>query len=79
MKIEIHIMTNDLSFESKKRLNTIIERYVLYFDNIDNAYIWINTPIRGLAYRKPLDMIHSDAEMETVLNLLGRLIYGVYT
>lgn len=72
-------MTNDLSFESKKRLNTIIERYVLYFDNIDNAYTWINTPIRGLAYRKPLDMIHSDAEMETVLNLLGRLIYGVYT
>ncbi|WP_407660913.1 antitoxin Xre/MbcA/ParS toxin-binding domain-containing protein [Kluyvera cryocrescens] len=63
----------------KSNYESILGSAEKYFGNVETALNWINTPARGLAYRKPIEMIHSDEDTQAVLNLLGRLGHGVYS
>ena len=40
---------------------------------------WLNHPIRALNHRRPVDMLTTSAEMEAVLDLIGRLEHGVFS
>jgi putative toxin-antitoxin system antitoxin component (TIGR02293 family) len=38
---------------------------------------WLRSPVKGLGNARPVDMLKTMAGTETVLNLIGRLEYGV--
>lgn len=38
---------------------------------------WLRTPVKGLGNARPVEMLKTMAGTETVLNLIGRLEYGV--
>ncbi len=40
---------------------------------------WLNKPVQGLGHRRPIDMLATSAEMEAVLDLVGRLEHGVFS
>lgn len=40
--------------------------------------IWLKTPHIGLGGKKPIEMLRTSAEMEAVLELIGRLEHGVF-
>lgn len=59
-----------------KVLNASVE---LYGGNRETAMRWMNRPVRGLGYRKPIDMIGTSAEADEVIALIRRIEWGVIT
>lgn len=49
----------------------------LYGGDEEAAQRWLGEPARGLGGRKPVDMLATSAESESVLDLIGRLEHGV--
>lgn len=49
----------------------------LFEGNAAMAKIWLEEPAHGLGGRRPMDMLGSTAETESVLDLIGRLEHGV--
>jgi len=49
----------------------------LYAGDEEAARRWLGEPSRGLGGRKPVDMLTTSAESESVLDLIGRLEHGV--
>ncbi len=41
------------------------------------AIRWLTGPVRGLGYRKPVDMLGTSAETDSVIKLIERLEWGV--
>ncbi|GAA5141198.1 type II RES/Xre toxin-antitoxin system antitoxin [Thalassotalea piscium] len=39
---------------------------------------WLNSSVKGLGDRKPIDMLKTSAESQAVLNLIGRLEHGIF-
>ncbi|WP_414918747.1 antitoxin Xre-like helix-turn-helix domain-containing protein [Pseudomonas sp. IT-P4] len=53
------------------------EALSLFENNVAAALEWINSPVRGLGSRRPLDMVRTRVETKAVLDLIGRLEMGV--
>lgn len=62
-------------FEGKLRAAAID----LFSGNKLSAEAWLNTPAKALGGRKPVDMTSSLADLESALDLVGRLQHGVFT
>ena len=45
----------------------------LFEDDVAAAAEWMNTPVRGLGSKRPLDMMRTRVETEAVIDLIGRL------
>ena len=50
----------------------------LFEGDMETARMWLRKPARGLGNRKPVDMLATSAETETVMELIGRLEHGVF-
>uniref|UniRef100_UPI000F014A90 antitoxin Xre/MbcA/ParS toxin-binding domain-containing protein n=1 Tax=Pseudomonas viridiflava TaxID=33069 RepID=UPI000F014A90 len=49
----------------------------LFEGHTDAVQRWLIHPVAGLDLRRPLDMLITSAESHSVLDLIGRLEYGV--
>lgn len=59
-------------------LVAVIEEALSLFKNdVAAATVWMNSPVRGLGSKRPLDMLKTRVETEAVLDLIGRLDRGV--
>ena len=50
----------------------------LFESDLQGAIAWLNSPVKGLGNKRPLDMLSTSAESEAVLDLIGRLEHGVF-
>lgn len=51
----------------------------LFEGDEDKARDWLKRPVKGLGGKRPLDMLGSTAETESILELIGRLEHGVFS
>jgi putative toxin-antitoxin system antitoxin component (TIGR02293 family) len=59
-------------------LIAVFEQALYLFENdVAVATAWMSTPVRGLCSKRPLDMISTRVESNSVLDLIGRLERGV--
>jgi len=55
-------------------LITVFENALTLFEyDVAAATEWMNTPVRGLGSKRPLDMMRTRVETEAVIDLIGRL------
>jgi len=47
--------------------------------NPEKATRWLQTPNRALEGSRPIELLDTDAGVEAVRNVLGRIAYGVYS
>ena len=53
------------------------EALSLFEGDLTATRIWMDSPVRGLGLKKPLDMLGTRVEANAVLDLIGRLDRGV--
>ena len=59
-------------------LVAVFEEAISLFENdVAAAAQWLNTPVRGLGSRRPIDMMGTRVETKAVLDLIGRLKRGI--
>ena len=59
-------------------LIAVFEEALSLFENdVATAMEWMNTPVRGLGSKRPLDMMRTRVETKAVFDLIGRLERGV--
>ena len=59
-------------------LLSVFERVISLFEgDLYAASNWINSPVRGLGSRRPLDMLRTRVETQAVLDVIGQLEGGV--
>jgi acyl carrier protein len=63
----------------KQRRKTVINFATEVFENAEIAEDWLNSPNFALGDKVPYDLLDTDAGIEQVRNLLGRIEYGVYS
>lgn len=75
------VRTGRLNTAESDRLVALIAVYEealsLFENDADAAKKWMNSPVRGLGSRRPLDMLGTRVETNAVLDLIGRLERGV--
>ncbi|MFK5984436.1 MAG: DUF2384 domain-containing protein [Pseudomonadota bacterium] len=49
----------------------------LFEGDEDKARTWLKTPVKGIDNKRPVDMAITSAETAAVIDLIGRLEYGV--
>jgi putative toxin-antitoxin system antitoxin component (TIGR02293 family) len=49
------------------------------FDDLSKAATWLQTPNRVLKGQRPIDLLDTDAGVQQVETVLGRIAYGVYS
>ena len=50
----------------------------LFEGDNQSAHQWLLNPVKGLGGRRPVEMLTTSAEVEAVLDLIGRLEHGVF-
>lgn len=59
-------------------LLSVFERVISLFEgDLYGASNWINSPVRGLGSRRPLEMLRTRVETQAVLDVIGQLEGGV--
>jgi putative toxin-antitoxin system antitoxin component (TIGR02293 family) len=61
------------------RAANIMQKATDVLGSADDARIWLRSEQPALNYRKPLDMMETEAGAMAVERLLGRIEYGVFT
>lgn len=62
------------------RLIRVMDRAVEMFEGDKSAALkWLNEPVRGLGWKKPADLLSSEAGAFEVLKLINRLEHGVFS
>jgi putative toxin-antitoxin system antitoxin component (TIGR02293 family) len=66
--------------KDEDRLAAITKAAIAFFgyNNEEVAHRWLTKPIRGLGYKRPVDMVHTDKDTELVLNLINCLEHGIF-
>ncbi len=49
------------------------------FDDMSKAALWLQTPNRVLKGQRPIELLDTDAGVQQVETVLGRIAYGVYS
>lgn len=62
----------------QQRKREIIERAIDVLEDPDNAIRWLNSPVVSLGGRRPIDLWGTDEGAQMVMDVLGRIEYGVY-
>lgn len=71
-----------LDINMSDRLLTVALVYskcVEVFGSKENSISWLKSPVYALGNTRPLDYLDTNAGAEMVMNLLGRIEYGVYS
>ncbi len=62
------------------RLHKIQLASLEFFEgNNESAQEWMKQPVKGLGNKRPIDMVCTDADTKTVLDLIGCLDHGVFS
>ncbi|MCL7944658.1 MbcA/ParS/Xre antitoxin family protein [Marinobacter sp. ATCH36] len=61
------------------RDKTIAESLELFEGDEAAAERWLHSPIRGLGYKTPAELIETPEGVDQVRTLIGRLEHGVFT
>ena len=61
------------------RLAKVLARATDVLEDEATARDWLNLPNRALGNARPLDLLDTDAGVEQVLTILGRIQHGVYS
>lgn len=61
------------------RLARVLARATDVLEDEEAARFWLNLPNRALGNARPLELLDTDAGVEQVLTILGRIEYGVYS
>lgn len=62
------------------RLIRVMDRAVEMFEGDKSAALsWLNKPVRGLGWKKPADLIASEAGAFEVLKLINRMEHGIFS
>lgn len=59
--------------------SVILAALELFEDDGLSAKTWLQTPQIGLGGRKPLDLVSTQVETNSILRLIGRLEHGVFS
>lgn len=62
-----------------ERAGVLAARATQTFGDAKTALKWLLEPLGILGDRAPIDLIHTDAGMERIIAVLGRIDHGVYT
>ncbi len=60
------------------RLVRVMDTAVQYFGNKEDAWHWLQTPVRGLGNVTPVSLISTESGALEVTDLIGRLEHGVF-
>lgn len=77
-------MQNDQNLppQSAEILISILQTYfraVQVFGSKETAHAWLKTPLQALNGKTPLQAVSNRFEAEIVMNILGRIEYGVFS
>lgn len=61
------------------RLASLIKLATELFDDEDKALFWIKDSVYGLGGKRPIDMISTTIDFDTVKDLIGRIEHGVFS
>ncbi len=50
----------------------------LFAGDKEAAMDWLTHPVRGLGYKKPVDLLGTSVESDQILNLIGCLEHGIF-
>ncbi|WP_413112072.1 antitoxin Xre/MbcA/ParS toxin-binding domain-containing protein [Thaumasiovibrio sp. DFM-14] len=64
--------------ETKKNFDKVFQAALALFGSENAAHRWLQTPVRGLGNKRPIDMLSTTEDTEVVLDLIGRLEHGVF-
>jgi putative toxin-antitoxin system antitoxin component (TIGR02293 family) len=65
--------------EGVYRYAALLERAYTVFGDEENARIWLNSPVRALGNRVPLEYAKTEPGVTLVMQILGRLELGSYS
>jgi putative toxin-antitoxin system antitoxin component (TIGR02293 family) len=65
--------------EGVYRYAALLERAYTVFGDEENARIWLNSPVRALGNRVPLEYAKTEPGANLVMQILGRLEHGSYS
>lgn len=58
--------------DEKDRLEAITKAAFEFFKGDEEAAKrWLNLPVRGLGDKRPVNMVHTDEDTKTTINLIG--------
>ncbi len=63
----------------KIQLRLLKTKGIHAFENRDRFYRWLNTPCPALGDKMPAKLIETPESFQQVLDVLGRIEYGVYS
>lgn len=64
--------------ERVARFVRVLDTAVGYFGSKQDAYDWLQSPVRGLGNVAPIDLIATESGALEVTDLIGRLEHGVF-
>lgn len=64
--------------ERVARFVRVLDTAVDYFGSKQDAYTWLQSPVRGLGNIAPIDLIATESGALEVTDLIGRLEHGVF-
>ncbi|WP_169307144.1 antitoxin Xre/MbcA/ParS toxin-binding domain-containing protein [Ferrimonas sediminicola] len=71
-----------LTDEQRALLERFIQAYaatlVLHEGDYDGASHWFTSPVRGLGYNCPIDLLTSDESTQRIITVIRRIEHGVY-
>ena len=68
-----------LTMHEKIQLRLLETRGIHAFENKDRFYRWLNSPCGALGGKIPAKLIETPEGFQQVLDVLGRIEYGVYS
>lgn len=72
-------MEKNAIYMSRLRSKALAESVELFEGDRQAAERWLSTPVRGLGYQTPHDMLSSETGIDQVRTLIGRLEHGILT
>lgn len=66
-----------MSFENIEDVVEVVVRGIEVLESKDDFIHWLKSPIRALGYKTPLSMLETKEGIQLVLDVLGRIEYGI--
>lgn len=70
--------TPDESDKLYRFTKVLVAAIDLFEGDQDEAFTWLQSDIKGLGEKKPIDMISTSAGCDAVIDLIGRIEHGVF-
>lgn len=79
-KLSRRVAKGYLTPDESDKLYRFVETLLLsvdYFENLKDAINWMQSEVKGLGYKKPVDLIATTLGAQMVKDLIGRLTHGI--